>query len=111
MTSTKIDWEAADQAAQSLGLITRQHVADRDPEVAIAWALQMSREHAGITSLSFYELAVMLGHRDPKVVAGAPLEWRQLLRSVEEIAATVKVKIAEAEKTAASDAAAERSAA
>jgi hypothetical protein len=99
------DWWAVTQAAQGLGINTRRLVALHDAETAITWALRMSREHSGIAALSYFELAVMLGHRDAKVTAGASLEWNELLRAVEKLQAAVKVK-ADEERRAADEAAA-----
>jgi hypothetical protein len=89
------DWFAVTQAAQALGSGTRRLVASHDTDGAIAWCLQMSREHSGVTSLSYYELAVMLGHRDKKTRERAALEWNSLLREVEALAGAVKAKAAE----------------
>jgi hypothetical protein len=107
-TTTTIDWPAADATAANLGLRTRQIVAERNAEAVKAWCLRMASEHGGganaLRSLSYFELAVLTGHREPEVTAGATLEWRDLLRSVETLAATVQVKI-DAEKAAAEEAA------
>ncbi len=108
--NTAPDWWAVTQAAQGLGINTRRLVATQDGDRALEWALRMSHEHSGVTALSYFELAVMLGHRDPKVTAGARLEWSDLLRAVEKLAGTIKVKAA-AEKAAADKAAAEAKAA
>jgi hypothetical protein len=108
--SATIDWEAAEQVADRLGMNTRRLVSLGDPDAAIEWALRMSREYTGIAALSYYELAVILGHREPKVTAGATLEWRELLRSVETLAATVKEKVAAEQAAAAERAAAEEAA-
>jgi hypothetical protein len=99
-TNTAPDWWAVTQAAQGLGINTRRLVALHDADAAITWALRMSREHSGVAALSYYELAVMLGHRDPKVTASASLDWNELLRAVEKLDGAVKLKAAE-EKAAA----------
>jgi hypothetical protein len=99
-----IDWAAVEQVATRLGINTRRLVLLGDPDAAIAWALQMSREWRGLAALSYYELAVMLGYREQEAATGATLEWRELIRSVETIAATVKMKI-DAEQAAAKEAA------
>jgi hypothetical protein len=104
--TTTPDWWAVTQAAQGLGIQTRRLVALHDADAAITWALRMSREHTGVASLSYYELAVMLGHHDAKVTAGASLEWHEMLQAVQTLAAAVKAKAAE-EKAAAEKAAAE----
>jgi hypothetical protein len=104
---TTIDWWPVTQAAQGLGVNTRRLVALHDTDQAITWCLQMSREHVGVAALSYYELAVMLGHHDGKVTAAASLDWAELLKAVETVAAAVKVKIQE-EKEAAEKAAAEK---
>jgi hypothetical protein len=100
--TTEVDWWAVTQAAQGLGINTRRLVALRDADRAITWALQMSREHNGAASLSYYELATMLGHRDAKVTTRADHDWNALLREAEQLRAAVKVKVdaerAEAEK-------------
>jgi hypothetical protein len=98
--TTDIDWWAVTQAAQGLGINTRRLVAQHDADQAITWALQMSREHGGVASLSYYELAVMLGHRDGKVTAGASLEWNELLKAAEKVVGSVRAKVEE-EKVAA----------
>jgi hypothetical protein len=100
------DWFAVTQAAQALGSGTRRLVALHDTETAIAWCLQMSREHSGVTALSYYELAVMLGHRDKKTRERAALEWNSLLREVEALAGAVKVKADEEKRAAEEEAAA-----
>src|SRR5262245_1534658 len=56
-----IDWEAAHLVAQHLGAHTRNLVAVRDPEPAIEWALQQGVMDHGTRSISYYELAVILG--------------------------------------------------
>lgn len=99
-TASQIDWWAVTQAAQGLGVNTRRLVALHDTDRAIIWALQMSREHTGVASVSYYELAVMLGHRDTKVAAGASLDWNELLKAVEKVAGSVRAKVEE-EKAAA----------
>src|SRR5512132_2053868 len=100
--TTEIDWWAVTQAAQGLGINTRRLVALHDVDRAITWALQMSREHNGVASLSYYELATMLGYRDAKVTTRADHDWNALLREAEQLRAAVKVKAdaeqAEAEK-------------
>ena len=103
--TTDIDWWAVTQAAQGLGITTRRLVALHDPDAAITWALRMRSEHTGPAALSYYELAVMPGHRDAKVTAAASLDYAELLRAVETLHAAVKVKAAE-EKRAAEEAAA-----
>jgi hypothetical protein len=114
-TESQIDWWAVTQAAQGLGINTRRLVALHDTDRAITWALQMSREHSGVASLSYYELAVMLGHRDTKVAAGASLDWNELLKAVEKVSGSVRAKVEEekaateaARKAAEEKAAAER---
>jgi hypothetical protein len=105
------DWWAVAQAAQGLGINTRRLVALRDTDAAIDWCLQMRREHGllgqvdGVASLSYYEIAVMLGHRDKKLTETARLDWSNLLGEVEALAGAVKIKVAE-EKRAAEEAAA-----
>jgi hypothetical protein len=64
--STTIDWKAAEAAAEKLGFNTRRLVGSRDADAAIQWALRMSREHSGVASASYYDLAVMLGHESEK---------------------------------------------
>jgi hypothetical protein len=108
-TKAQIDWWAVTQAAAGLGINTRRLVALREPDQAIEWALRMSREHGGVASLSYYELAVMLGYQDPKVTAGASLAWNELLLAVEKLQAAVKEKIAD--ENAAAEKAAEKKAA
>jgi hypothetical protein len=103
------DWWAASQVAQTLGSATRRLVALQDTDATIDWALRMSREHSGAAALSYFELAVLCGHSDPKVTAGARLEWNDLLRAVEKLQAAVKVKAA-GEKAAAEQATAEKAA-
>jgi hypothetical protein len=105
-TAESIDWWEVMQAAQGLGINTRRLIALHDVDGAIAWALQMSREHNGARSLSYYELAVMLGHRDAKVTTAAGRDWNELLRQVEQLRAAVKVK-ADAEQAQAEAAKAE----
>src|SRR5262249_41482757 len=95
-----VDWWAVTQAAQLLGANTRRLVALQDTDEAIRWCLDMSRSHSGVASLSYFEVAVMLGHRDRKGTAGARLEWNDLLLAVEKLQAAVAVK-ADAEKKAA----------
>jgi hypothetical protein len=108
--NTAPDWWAVTQAAQGLGVNTRRLVALHDTDAVITWALRMSREHTGVAALSYYELAVLAGHRDAKVTASARLDWNELLRSVEKLAGAVKAKAAE-EKAAAEKVAAEKAAA
>lgn len=118
-TTSTIDWAAAETVAEGLGLRTRSLVATEDAGPAMQWALQMSREHSSVLALSYYELAVTLGHRDPKAAARASLDWNELLQSVEEIAEAVRIKIADEkaakvaaeQKAAAEKAAAEQEAA
>jgi hypothetical protein len=92
-TTESIDWWAVTQAAQGLGSNTRRLVALHDVDRAITWVLQMSLEHNGARSLSYYELAVMLGHHDAKVTTAASRDWNELLRQVERLRAAVKVKV------------------
>jgi hypothetical protein len=87
-TSSAADWAAAEEVAARVGANTRRLIALRDP-AAIAWVLQVSREHTGVASLTYYELAVMLGHRGAKVTAAAYLDWNGLLREVGELQAAV----------------------
>lgn len=107
--NTAPDWWAVTQAAQGLGINTRRLVALHDGDAAITWALRMNREHSGVAALSYLELAVMLGHSDPKVTVGASHEWNELLRAVEKLAAAVRIKAAE-EKAVVEKAAAEQNA-
>jgi hypothetical protein len=103
-TDSRTDWWAVTQAAQGLGINTRRLVALRNTDEAREWALQMSREQQGVISLSYYELAAMLGHREPEIEAAAGRDWNELLRAAEKLAAAVKVKVQEeaaAAKTAA----------
>jgi hypothetical protein len=100
--TTEIDWWAVTPVRPGA---RHQHAPARrlhDAERAITWALQMSREHNGVASLSYYELAAMLGHRDAKVTTRAHHDWNALLREAEQLRAAVKVKVsaeqAEAEK-------------
>jgi hypothetical protein len=107
-TDTKsTDWTAAANVADALGRHTLHLVARRDLEQAREWALQMSTQNVGVRSISYYELAVLLGHDEKAIQDHARQEWNQLLRQVKALQATVRVKAdAEARATAEADAAA-----
>ena len=111
--TTDIDWEACWSLATQLGARTRTMIVERDYEGAREWALQMASAHGqagaanGTRAISYFELAVLLGHREPEIEAAASLDWNELLPAVEKLAGAVKVKAAE-EKAA--EAAAKRAA-
>ena len=92
-----IDWNAAETVAERLGIRTRSLVAAGDADQAMGWALQMSHEHSGVAAVSYFELAVMLGYRDPEASLD---DWSDLLQSVHKIAGVVKAKIADEEAAA-----------
>jgi hypothetical protein len=63
-----IDWEACWSAAAQLGAITRMLIIERDYEGAREWALRMASAQGGASpanaarAVSYFELAVLLGH-------------------------------------------------
>jgi signal transduction histidine kinase len=109
-TTEAIDWEACWSLASRLGAHTRTLLVERDYDAARAWALQMAGAYGqaspanGVRAVSYYELAVLLGHREPEIDAAASLDWNELLPAVEKLAAAVKVK-AQDDKAAAEAAA------
>lgn len=94
------DWWQAAQVAQGLGVGTRRLVALHETEQAIDWCLSMAHQNIGVSALSYYELATLLGWRGPDGAAGATLEWAELLQSVTKLQAAVKVKADEERKAA-----------
>jgi hypothetical protein len=119
MTTTidtiEIDWEKCWAAATQLGAITRQLIVDREYDTAREWALRMASAHGqaspanGQRALSYYELAILLGHEIDDVDGRAQLEWEALLGEVAKLKAAVDKKAeeamarAEAEKRAAEE--------
>lgn len=97
--AAEVDWATADAVAAGLGLMTRKVVAEGDAEAAQRWCLMMTRTHTGegnaLRSLSYFELAVVLGHREPKIDAAAGLKWGELVVATQRLAAAVKAKAAE----------------
>jgi hypothetical protein len=90
----EIDWVAADAVARQLGAHTRHLVAAGDSGPAIAWALQQSGANAGPRAVSYYELAMLLGHQRPQVEENARRDWHVLMERTQRLAATVKAKAA-----------------
>ena len=105
-----VDWEAAEIVAGALGRMARDRVQRRDAGTVRDWSLQMARAHTGegnaLRSMSYFELAVIAGHRPREVEEGR--EWRELLQEAQALAALVRVK---AEEDEAARAAAKREAA
>jgi hypothetical protein len=72
MTTNSIDWDAAINIASGLGRRTLELVARRDIDGVREWALQMasacgsSSAANGQRAASYFELAVLAGHVDPK---------------------------------------------
>ena len=104
--TTMVDWEKCWAAATSLGAITRQLIVDREYDAARAWALQMASAHGqaspvnGQRALSYYELAVLLGHESKDVDGRAQLEWEALLGEVAKLKAATEKKAEEAKAAA-----------
>jgi hypothetical protein len=98
-TETTIDWPAAAGIAERLGVHTRRLVAERNVETTRDWCLRMARENTGegtaLRSISYYELAVLLGHRGPTVDDLAGRDWSDLLLATQELSASVRTKAAE----------------
>jgi hypothetical protein len=101
-----IDWEACWSLAAQLGARTRTLIVERDYEGAREWALQMASAHGsaspanGARALSYFELAVLLGHRANEVREDARLDWEGLLAKASTLQRSVQQKV-DAEKAAA----------
>jgi hypothetical protein len=104
-TNDAIDWEACWSLATQLGARTRMLIVERDYEGAREWALQMASAHSnaspanGTRAISYFELAVLLGHRANEIQEDARLDWDALLAKVSALQRSVKEK-ADAEKAA-----------
>lgn len=115
-TETTIDWEKCWQLATQLGAHTRALIVEHDYEGAREWALQMiSQQGDGSPvnsqrALSYFELAILLGHRANEVQEDARLDWDSLLAKVSTLQRSVQEKV-DAEKAAADKAKAEAKAA
>jgi hypothetical protein len=91
----EVDWHAAAKAAESLGARTRELVLEgmfaNNAEALKAWCLQQSSAHVGggnaVRSLSYFELAVIAGHRPNELVAELRKPWIELLREAEKLTA------------------------
>jgi hypothetical protein len=96
LTTVVVDWEAAEEIAERLGANTRRLVAGRHVEAAQEWSLRMARDNTETRdpqrSLSYFELAVVLGHREPAVKDGAGREWRELEQEVQRLAGAIRAK-------------------
>jgi hypothetical protein len=105
-TETTIDWEKCWQLATQLGAHTRALIVEHDYEGAREWALQMiSQQGDGSPvnsqrALSYFELAVLLGHRANEVQEEARLDWDALLVKASTLQRSVQEKV-DAEKAAA----------
>jgi hypothetical protein len=107
----EIDWQAAVKAAESLGARTRELVLKamfaNNAEALKQWCLQQASAHVGdgnaVRSLSYFELAVIAGHRPERLVAELRKPWVELLQEVEKLRAAVRVKV-EAEAKAEAEA-------
>jgi hypothetical protein len=110
MNAADVDWKAAADVAAGLGRRTLLLVADRDADGLQAWCLQMASVRGGesdtLRSLSYSELAVLLGHGAQVIEDDARLEWAELLQRTQQLAAVVKAK-AKAEEAARAQAEAE----
>lgn len=89
-----IDWEAAVAVAEQLGARTRMLVASKDADAAREWAIRMASDNSGTErrSLTYLELAVMLGHGRDEVREQARLDWNSLLAEVVRLKAAVGAK-------------------
>jgi hypothetical protein len=105
----EVDWQAATKAAESLGARTRELVLEGmfagNAEALKEWCLQQANAHVGagnaVRSLSYFELAVVVGHRPDGLVAELRKPWVELLREAEKLTAAIRVKVqAEAEAEA-----------
>jgi len=109
-----VDWDAAAAVAAGLGRRTLLLVAERDADATREWCLQMRTANTGegnaLRSMSYFELAVLTGHRTPAARTSGDRKWRELLEAVQQLAATVKTK-ADMEAKAAEEAAAAEKAA
>lgn len=98
--TTAIDWEACWNLASRLGAHTRALIVQRDYDGARAWALQMVRSQDGALSaertLTYYELAVLLGHEQASVDVQAQLDWDALVGEVVKLKAATEKKAAAA---------------
>jgi hypothetical protein len=64
MTNTRIkriDWAAVEAIAVRLGVHTRRLVASRDVDAIEAWARRLHQEHSGPASITYLELATLVG--------------------------------------------------
>ena len=105
LNPSEVDWEAAAKVAESLGARTRELVREGNAEALKAWCLQQASAHVGdanaVRSLSYFELAVVAGHRPARLVAELRKPWVELLREAEKLTAAIRVKTqAEAEAEA-----------
>jgi hypothetical protein len=79
-TNDAIEWEACWGLATQLGARTRMLIVERDYEGAREWALQMASAPSnaspanGTRVISYFELAVLLGHRAREVQEDARLD-------------------------------------
>lgn len=94
-TTETIDWDAAKAVTRRLGAHTRRLVAERDIEQAREWARMLSLQNIGVRSISYYELAVILGHRSPMIDDASRRDWRELVQATEDLAAAVRAKTAD----------------
>jgi TPR repeat protein len=101
-TETTVDWEKCWAAATQLGAITRQLIVDREYDTAREWALRMASAHGqgspanGQRALSYYELAVLLGHENKDVDGRAQLDWEALLGEAAKLKVAVETKAKDA---------------
>jgi hypothetical protein len=105
IVTPEVDWQAAANVAESLGAHTRELVLEGNAEALKEWCLQQASAHVGagnaVRSLSYFELAVIAGHRPDGLVAELRKPWVELLRDAEKLTAAVRVKVqAEAETEA-----------
>jgi hypothetical protein len=59
MTSTDIDWQAAEYVASRLGAHTRRLVADRDVDAILFWTRPLSHEPS-VRGASYHELVLLV---------------------------------------------------
>jgi hypothetical protein len=79
IVTPEVDWQAAANVAESLGAHTRELVLEGNAEALKEWCLQQASAHVGagnaVRSLSYFELAVIAGHRPDGLVAELRKPW------------------------------------
>jgi hypothetical protein len=88
MSVVEIDWDAAAAVAEGLGRRTLILVAKRDAKGLQKWCLEMASvfadEASAVRSLSYFELAVLAGHRT-RAGSANDRQWRDLQAEAQQL--------------------------